>query len=160
MKIKLPKNPEPIEGFKIVSHNVLKSFNPEEMTLWQAEEQKTGFIVGVNLLKKLPKNTLNACALQYLLKHQDLIPEEWNYKLIYFWGTIYKRLGNQHVLCLCRDAGGSWDWDCSWLDDDWGVRGFATVSQQVSSPSGLKDLELRIKELEEFKSKVEKIINI
>ena len=39
---------------------------------------------------------LNACILDALLKHQDLVPEEWKLAMVFFWGTILKGI-NDHL---------------------------------------------------------------
>lgn len=46
---------------------------------------------------------LNANVLDYLLAHPELIPEDWNGKSVFFWGTIYRRLydGRLFVRYLC-----------------------------------------------------------
>lgn len=41
--------------------------------------------------------------------------------------------GFRYVLYLYRSDDGSWNWDCTWLDDAWNARYFTVVSQQVSS---------------------------
>lgn len=33
---------------------------------------------------------LNACVMDYLYLHPDLIPDDWKDKKIYFWGTIFR----------------------------------------------------------------------
>jgi hypothetical protein len=35
---------------------------------------------------------LNASVLDYLMKNQELIPEEWKDKKVFFWGTLYGRV--------------------------------------------------------------------
>ncbi|MCC6934802.1 MAG: hypothetical protein IT406_03905 [Candidatus Yanofskybacteria bacterium] len=75
------------------------------------------YIVGNDLRKELkPQSVLPANVLDYLLAHPELIPEDWNGKAIFFWGTIYRNSrGNLYVRCLYWDGGG-WDWDYGWLD--------------------------------------------
>ena len=59
------------------------------------QEQVLGGINGHEILKKLQhKGVLNACVLEYLLKHPKLIPEEWKKRIVYFWGTIYRSRNN------------------------------------------------------------------
>lgn len=51
---------------------------------------------------------------------------EWLYrtsKVVYldFFGLVLRSPhGSRFVLCLSRLEGGSWDWHCYWLGDDWG----------------------------------------
>lgn len=118
MKIKLPKNPKPIEGFEIIEHKIQKSFDPEKMELWISKEQKSGRIEGNKLKEKLPDDVYNACVLEYLLKHQDLIPNDWRNYYPCFWGTIYEDLhGDRHVPYLYW-IGRRWYLDFDWLDHD------------------------------------------
>jgi hypothetical protein len=83
-------------------------------------QRKKKSISGNELRKELQgKPVLNANVLDYLLKHPELIPEEWENQYIFFWGTIYRDSdGNFYVRCL-RWYGVRWDWYCHWLDVDW-----------------------------------------
>ncbi len=66
---------------------------------------------------------VNANVLDYLLKHPELVPDDW-YD-VYFWGTLYRSLrsGLGYVRCLCRSRS---EWERSgvlYLDDKFfGVR--------------------------------------
>jgi len=65
-------------------------------------------ISGKEMLKKLNGTGLNACVADFLLDHQELIPEAWNGKGIVFAGTIFKDpSGNECLRCLKY-------WDNSW----------------------------------------------
>ena len=77
-------------------------------------------IRGTELREELKgKPVLNANVLDYLLKHPELIPEEWKGKAVFFWGTIYRdSRGNLCVRCLYWD-GSRWYWSHNWLDDFW-----------------------------------------
>lgn len=79
----------------------IKLYRPLEQVNLILPEQK-GIIVGYNLREKLDRqNALNACVLDYLLAHPELIPYEWNHKNVYFWGTIYCHSPcNYSVRCL------------------------------------------------------------
>lgn len=93
-------------------------WNPENVKLYVSEEQKNGYIEG-NKLRKLVKNPLNANVLDYLYKHQELIPDKWKGKYVYFWGTIYRHSGGYLcVRCLFWDVG-QWHCCCGWLGGDW-----------------------------------------
>lgn len=52
-----------------------------------------GKISGEDLRKELVgKPVLNACVLDYLLTHPEMIPASWRWKRTVFWGTIYRDL--------------------------------------------------------------------
>ncbi|MFZ4632504.1 MAG: hypothetical protein ACOYL8_04905 [Patescibacteria group bacterium] len=72
------------------------------------------------------KCVLPASVLDYLLDHQEIIPEEWKERDIYFWGTIFvDRDGYFYVRCLTyfkmfREPLG-WGSAETWLHDmHWG----------------------------------------
>lgn len=73
-------------------------------------ESKTTATKGEDMLKKLNGTGLNACVLNYLMDHKELIPESWKTKQVVFPGTIF------------RDAGGN---RCVrflyWWNDQWNV---------------------------------------
>ena len=96
-------------------------------------QQGDGQILGHKLCKELEQESvLNANVLDFLLKHTDLIPEEWKGEDVLFWGTIYfDSGGGLYVRCLYW-YGGRWGWDCRWLGDGFGDRAPAACSQ-VSS---------------------------
>ena len=63
---------------------------------------------------------LNANILDYLLAHPTLIPDEWEGKYIFFWGTIYHNSKNSlYVRCLYFHVG-KWRSDYYWLGSGWG----------------------------------------
>lgn len=70
-------------------------WNPDDIELYFCDEQKKGSIGSYDMRKKLEdKLVLNACVLDYLLAHQELIPEDWEDMVminVFFWGTIYSR---------------------------------------------------------------------
>lgn len=88
-------------------------FDPAQLSIYCSEEQRgAGRVVGVRLreeLKELP--VFNANLLDWLLlpENERLIPEEWQDKYVFFWGTIYEdENGDLFVRCLyCRE--GAWD---------------------------------------------------
>lgn len=153
----------PYKGWTIESHKKggKLEWNPDEIELYLDPAQKGGYIEGNDLRKKLDGVTvLNACVLDYLLKHQELIPEEWKEKYVYFWGTIFRHAGGRLFVEYLDWNGGGWSWLCSWLGHDWSD--FSPVASLMSMPSGTKSLgtdldslTLRISALEK---KVEKIL--
>jgi hypothetical protein len=126
----IPKN------LKVESHKKGGQFewDLKKVQLYLSPNQEDGkYIVGKYLRKELENQpVLNANALDYLLEHRELIPEEWKGKRIFFWGTIYLHSnGNLCVRCLCR-SGKSWYWDCNWLYDDFSSRNPAAVAGQAA----------------------------
>jgi len=87
-------------------------FDPANLELYldRRQRQKSGVVGGDKLCKALAnKLVLNANVLDYLLANPHLIPEEWEGKAVFFWGTIYRRDGYLCVRCLVR-YGGGWYW--------------------------------------------------
>jgi hypothetical protein len=105
-----------------------------KMTLYLSKEQQDGkWIKGNKLREELrahnPCNysAFNANLLDYLLKHQHLIPEDWKGKYVFFWGTVYRRPdGTPCVRCLYC-GGRVWLWDVDWLGGGWSDSGPAAV---------------------------------
>ena len=52
-------------------------------------ENKTSPLTGEQMLLKLKGDGLNACVLDYLFSHQELIPEPWKTKYVMFSGSIF-----------------------------------------------------------------------
>lgn len=95
--------------------------NGQEVVRFLSKKQKDGKVIEGHKLRQefKSKPTLNACILDYLLKHSELIPEEWKTGLTYFWGTIFRRSdGDLFVVYLCWH-GSSWVWRCGWLGLGW-----------------------------------------
>ncbi|MEK9151882.1 MAG: hypothetical protein AAB692_00795 [Patescibacteria group bacterium] len=102
---------------------------PGKIKLYLAEGQKNGVgLKGHQLRKELAdKPVLNANALDYLLAHQEMIPDECRGKYIPFWGTIYRNAyGGLYVRFLCW-RGDRWVSDYDWLDGDFGGNDPAAV---------------------------------
>ncbi len=96
-------------------------WNPDEVELYLCDKQKDGVIEG-NKLRKLLKGkpVLNANVLDHLLDNQQLIPEEWKGKAVFFWGTIYRNSdGNLCVRYLYWDDD-RWRWNDGWLGGSFG----------------------------------------
>lgn len=94
-------------------------WDPTRVKLHLTKAQKSRKILkGHKLYKELKgQRVLNVCVLDYLLKNQDLIPEEWGVKWVFFWGTIYVDAeGKRHVRYLCRRRG-IWQWRSYCLDE-------------------------------------------
>lgn len=91
-------------------------------------------IKGDKLRKELEgKPVLNACVLDYLREHPDLIPESWKVdekgrtRYIFFWRTIYRVSGGDLYVRYLYWHGGRWDWGDGWLGDEWRVNDPAAV---------------------------------
>ncbi len=124
------------EGWKVESHKKGGSleWDPTKVRLHLSPNQQNGkCIVGNKLRKELESEPVfNANVLDFLLKHPELILEEWKGKYVYFWGTIFRDSdGYLHVRYLSW-LDGRWDWFFHWLGDAWYDIGPAACSQ-VSS---------------------------
>ncbi len=115
-------------------------FDLNTIELYLSEDQKNDSIPGLHLLDDLEslkgKTPCNANVLDWLLKpeNQKYIPESWNSKHIYFWGTIYRRRDfGLFVRCLYRYNAA---WRCSHclLKMDWCHDQLAAVMPKPSYP--------------------------
>lgn len=84
------------------------SFKTNPFFLYMSERQKNGLIEGMELQADLlGKQVANANVLDYLHKHQKIIPQEWFGSYISFWGTIYRDIeGMLCVRCLYHNERG------------------------------------------------------
>ena len=103
-----------------------------KIQLHLSPNQKDGKVIKGNKLRKELETSkvpvLNACVLDYLLAHSEIIPEDWkvdengNTRYIYFWGTVYRDPdGRPYVRCLYW-SDGAWRWSYSYLGHDWDGR--------------------------------------
>ncbi|MEK7646965.1 MAG: hypothetical protein AAB378_01150 [Patescibacteria group bacterium] len=109
------------------------TFDPTKITLYLSEKQQNGRIIeGHKFLKELAnKAVYTANVLDYLLAHQELIPESWKDKAVFFFGTVYRDLdGGLYVRYLVWD-GKQWYSDYGWLDDGWSSNGPAALHASV-----------------------------
>ncbi|MFZ2310509.1 MAG: hypothetical protein WAW11_03110 [Patescibacteria group bacterium] len=107
------------EGFTLVEHKKigLWKWNPG-IPFYLSKKQKKGSITGNDLKKELvDQPVLNANVLDYLLAHQELIPESWKGKAIFFWGTIYRNSDGRLYVRYLGWGGSEWYWYYRWLDD-------------------------------------------
>ena len=99
--------------WKIVEHRRggQLEWDEERVSLHFSATQKKGkSVAGCYILKEIKKLLLlNANVLDYLLKNQELIPEEWKKLQVYFWGTIYREGSIPHVRYLDW-SGSEWFW--------------------------------------------------
>ena len=115
------------DGFSLESHigHGLWKYDFSLIELFLSKEQKKSYQVGNELYKAIKavkalkdKIALNANVLDYLLAHQELIPESWKGKLIFFWGTIYRDSFGALCVRYLGWNGSSWSWGYNWLDDN------------------------------------------
>lgn len=95
-------------------------------------QERRGGLAGNELRRKLEdKPVLNAHVLEYLIEHQHRIPEEWEGKSIFFWGTIYSYCDNLYVLYMFRTCG-RWGWDPHRIDYDFIlINGPAVIDESI-----------------------------
>ena len=88
---------------------------------------------------------ISASVLDYLLANQELIPNEWKGKRIFFFGTIYRAMmnGEQCVRYLSwSDYGGFWCWYQQSFNANW------RESYHVLLEASPSSLEERVSALE------------
>ena len=71
--------------------------NPSDVKTFSFESRSVS-TKGEDMLKKLNKTGLNACVLDYLMSNNELIPEAWKSKQVFFPGTTFKDSGGN--LCV------------------------------------------------------------
>ncbi len=110
------------EGWTVESHKKsgLFKWDASKIELYLSKnQQRSKYIQGNKLREELAqKPTLNANVLDYLLKHPELIPEEWKGKAIFFWGTIYRGSGGYPGVRYLGWHGSHWDWRYYWLSNN------------------------------------------
>ncbi len=123
------------DGWEVVEHRKhgQLQWDPTRIRLHLSKKQMDGKVIEGNKLRKelegLP--VMNANVLDYLLKHTELIPDEYKGKAVFFWGTIYRRSdGRLYVRCLFWD-GGKWDWRYRWLGYGFDGSNPAAVSASI-----------------------------
>ena len=109
-------------------------WDPTKVYLHLSPNQKDGkSIVGHELRKELTNEpVLNANVLDYLLAHQDLIPESWKGKYVFFWDTIYRDSDDFLYVRSLYWSVGRWRWSSRWLDDAF-CGSYPAARSQVSS---------------------------
>ena len=127
--IDLDADPFVPEGWTVEKHQNGGTFkwNPNEVLLYLSKLQKDGESIKGNKLREelVGRRIFNANLLDWLMVHQNLIPEEWKHDeqghplFIFFWGTIYNRPSG--ILCVRGIYWRGNRWHCSfrWLNDGW-----------------------------------------
>jgi hypothetical protein len=104
-------------------------WDPTKVSLYLSKHQKGhDYLSGNDLCEELKnKPVLNACVLDYLLANPHLIPEEWERKLILFWGTIYSNPNDGRCVRFLYGFRGAWIWGFDWLGENFNSRRPAVV---------------------------------
>lgn len=118
------------DGWTVEEHRKGGMVDVAKLGLYLSDKQKSGFINGTDLREELKtKPVLNANVLDYLMKHQELIPEEWKqYDGVFFWGTIYRLSGGHLCVRFLFWLDGQWRWCDDWLDSGWYSQDPALIS--------------------------------
>ncbi len=103
-----------------------------KVALYLDQGQKYGrVIMGTELREKLKgRPVMNANLMDYLLAHQELIPDDWKGKGICFWGTIYRAPNGDFGLRYIYWDGLGWAWVYRWF-----ANGFDSNSPTLVSVS-------------------------
>ena len=111
------KTPTVPEGFTLISSQQHGIYQLSADIKTISFESKTAPISGEKMLTKLRDTGLNACVLDYLMDHQELIPEIWKTKNVIFAGSIFADAGgNKFFRTLCW-WDGHWDVTRTYLKD-------------------------------------------
>lgn len=118
----------PYDGWTVEEHTDLGDVDLSKLELYLDPAQETGWIEGDDLIKKLKgKRLLNVNVKNYLMAHQELIPESWKEKtpegytkFIYFWGTIF-RSGQYRYVEYVFFLGAAWRESYGYLVLHWHV---------------------------------------
>lgn len=104
--------------------------------LYLSENQKDGKIIGGEDLRKelAGKPVLNANVLDFLLKHPELIPEEWKGKKVFFWGTIYRYPDDRLNVRYLRWSGSRWEGGDRSLGSGWSEANSASPAAVRAMP--------------------------
>lgn len=125
-------------GLKIESHKQDGKFlwDPETIDLYLTQPQRDGSIkAGNGIYRELEgKPNLNANVLDFLLSNPNLIPESWQGKGIYFWGTMYRTNDTGYSLCVrsLLWAGDRWYGHYGLLEGGWSANEFAALHLHIS----------------------------
>ncbi|MDD4995335.1 MAG: hypothetical protein PHW53_02645 [Patescibacteria group bacterium] len=109
-------------------------WDPDKVVLYLSDLQRGRSVVQGHALRKELQNqsVLNACVLDYLLVHPNLIPIMWMRMRVYFWGTIYcDREGDLCVRGLFWEDEKGWFWRYKHLSHDFYRDDTAAVSASV-----------------------------
>ncbi len=114
------------DGWKVCSHkkNGKILWDPSRVTLYFSKQQKNRQSIEGNYLceelKSMP--VLNACILDYLISHPQLIPKEWQRLNNFFWGTLYYDFQDAVMVRCLSWIDGRWHPNQRWIIADWDDR--------------------------------------
>ena len=113
--------------------NELDLTKVQQVTMLKSGENVVNGEEKLKRLKKDGRIRLDAEVFLTLWQNQLLIPESWKEKIngntryIFFDGTVLRDSdGHRYVLYLCWNDG-RWDWNVSWLGDDWNANNPSAV---------------------------------
>ncbi len=122
-KITLPFTGATVEEH--ITHKKLDYSKLEAVLMLRSGET---YITGHEFLKRLKESRqtlLNGDDLDYLLAHQELIPENLKGKYLYAFGSIFRfSVGDLYVRCVFVDDE-RWVSDLNWLDNSFNELGLA-----------------------------------
>ncbi len=102
------------DGVRVEEHHKGGRFiwSPVVVMLFLSEEQQNGRVIKSDKLRKEleDKPGLNANVLDFLLRHEHLIPKEWKGKYVFFWRTVYRDRGDDLLVRCPYWDGGMWSW--------------------------------------------------
>ncbi len=99
-ELSLKKNKMIPVRWKVVEHqkNGVFHWDPKKVHLFVSKDQKVDSVSSKKLQKTFKRkkiNVLNANFLDFLVKHQELIPADWKDEVVVFWGTIYQGINER-----------------------------------------------------------------
>lgn len=80
-------------------------------------ESKITMSKGSEIVAKMKEVGLNACIFDYLMTHQELIPESWKTKQVAFPGTIFADGGGNQFFRFMYWWDNRWNAGCVYLDE-------------------------------------------
>jgi hypothetical protein len=83
-------------------------WDPNEITLHLCEGQEEGIPASEVYQKLDGLPCVNGAVMDFLLEHQELIPEDWQGKAVFFWGTIFAGPSDCFYVGYIRRLAGTW----------------------------------------------------
>lgn len=113
INLKIKSHPERKD---VIEYDVSKI---EHVLPLKSDENRISGNENLKRLNATGKIILDVRVLEELLKHPELIPEEWKKGVTYFWGTIFRNSdGRLCVAGLVWRGSGGWNWNSAWFDRD------------------------------------------
>lgn len=118
--VDLDADPFVSNGWEVVEHIKGGQFewDPTKVAFYLSADQRSGKINQGHKLREELKGepVFNANLLGYLFAHQELIPDKWKGKSVFFWGTIYRGSDDDLGVRYLYWRVGGWHWAYHWLD--------------------------------------------